>query len=126
MNTFLAGLLAALPISVLGLGYMLLSGRKFVAALQSADADIGTLPGDQPYYLFLAAFSLSPFFFAIPAAFVYTRTGSQQHFLGLTLGLAVLLSLLAIISKTPLTGFKIAANFIVALSFGLLLPLFAG
>jgi hypothetical protein len=125
MNRFLAAELAAVPIALLGVVYLLVAGRQFVRRMQAAGVDLAPLSDDQVYYLFLATFALAPFFFAVAAAVVYGWAGSAGLFLGVTVGLALLLSVVALATRTPLAGWKIAANFVVALGFGLLLPLLA-
>jgi hypothetical protein len=56
------------------------------------------------------------------AALVYGWLPSRTTDLGLALGLATLMSIAAVASRTPMMGPKIALNYIVALPFGLLLP----
>ena len=56
------------------------------------------------------------------AALVFGWLPSRTAYLGLALGLATLMSIAAIASRTPMMGAKIVLNYVVALTFGLLLP----
>lgn len=125
MNRFSAALLAALPLSIVGAGYMFFYGRKAVNSLRVGDPDLAQMSGDQLYYLFLAAFSLAPFLFGIVSVLIYGWLGSTWLFRGLALGLAVLMTIAAVVQRTPMLGVKVIGNFAVALAFGWLLPLLA-
>lgn len=125
MNRFLVALLVALPLSILGAGYMLISGHKAVASLMVVDPDLSHMTEGQLYYLFFAAFSLAPFVFGLISALVWGWLDSIWLFRGLALGLAVVMTVAAIAQRTPMLGIKVVANFGVALAFGWLLPLLA-
>ena len=125
MNNILAGVLAALPLSVLGVIYMLVGGRNLVQALKSADTGESDMTDQQWFYLMLGSLALAPFIFGVIAGLVYGWVDDPLIFLGLALGLAALFSLLAWVSRTPMRLTKIIMNFLVALDFGILLPLLA-
>lgn len=125
MNRFLAALLAALPLSILGAGYMLISSRKSVASLRTADPDLSHLTEVQLYCLFLAAFAIAPFVFGLISALIFGWLDSIWLYRGLALGLALLMTVAAVVQRTPMLGIKVVANFAVALAFGWLLPLLA-
>jgi hypothetical protein len=61
--------------------------------------------------------------FGALAGVIYTLIGDPLRFTLLALGAALLFSLLAVLSKTPLTGDKIFWNLAVGLVLGLLVPL---
>ena len=125
MNTFLAGLLSALPLSALGVAAMLIWGTQFLAALKAGGADMGSLSDGLLRLMFLATFALSPLLFGLVSAAVYNWVKDPLIFRAIALGLAILFSALALLSRTPMPAVKIIANFAVALSFGMLLPLLA-
>ena len=125
MNTFLAGLLSALPLSALGAAAMLIWGTQFVAALKAGGSDFGSMSDSLMQLLFLATFALSPLLLGLLSAAVYNWVKDPLIFRAVALGLAVLLSVLALVSRTPMPVPKIIANFAVALAIGMLLPLLA-
>jgi len=104
---------------------MLVGGRKLVQTLKSANTDENSMTDKQWFYLMLGSLALAPFVFGVIAGLVYGWVGDPMIYLGLALGLAVLFSLLALVSRTPMRWTKIVMNFCVALDFGLLLPLLA-
>jgi hypothetical protein len=125
MSNILAGIIAALPLSVLGIIYMLVAGKKLVQEFKSSDTSEASMTDQQWFYLMLASLALAPFVFGVIAGLVYGWVGSPQFFLGLTLGMAVVFSVFAWVSHTPMKLTKIVMNFMVALDFGILLPLLA-
>ena len=125
MSNITAGLVAALPLSVLGIVYMLVGGKQLVQALKSSDASEASMTDQQWFYLMLGSLALAPFVIGAIAGLVYGWLGSQQFFLGLALGMAVVFSVFAWVSRTPLKLTKIVMNFLVALDFGILLPILA-
>jgi hypothetical protein len=125
MSDITAGVVAAIPLSVLGILYMLIGGKRLVQALKSSEAGEASMTDQQWFYLMLGSLALAPFAFGIVAGLVYGWLGNQQYFLGLALGMAVVFSIFAWVSHTPLKLTKIVMNFLVALDFGILLPLLA-
>ncbi len=121
MNSFLAGLVSALPLSVLGVTAMMIWGRQLPGALKASGADM-SMSDSQVYLLFLGTFALAPLMFGVLSAVVYNWVKDPMLFRGIALGLAIVMSALALISHTPMAFPKIAANFAVAIAFGLLLP----
>ncbi len=122
MNRFVAGLVAGVPLAVVGIIAMLIWGRALVASIKSASADAGSMTDNQWFYLMLGSMAVAPFVGGLIAALVYGWVGSAQWFLVAALGLAVLFTIAAIGTRTPMMGLKIVANFAVALCYGLLLP----
>jgi hypothetical protein len=125
MNRYIVGLLLALPLSGIGAVYMLWKGRQMVTALQSGDAELAAMSEMQLFYLFLAGFLFAPFMFGILASLVYGWIGSTRTFQVVALGLGALMSLAAVLTRTPMLGFKLVANLAVVLVFGWLLPMFS-
>lgn len=125
MNNILAGLLAAVPLSALGIGYMLWKGSTLVQVLQSDSTEAGNMSAGSWFYLMLGSFALAPFVFGILAGLVFSWIGDPLVYRLLALGMAVVFSVLAVLSRTPMVPAKVAMNFLVALDFGLLVPLLA-
>jgi hypothetical protein len=126
MSLIRAGLLAAIPLAVIAITYMLWRGQSLVEMIKSSSQEPSEMTDRQWYYLMLGALALMPFVFGALAGLVYRWIGSQGIFLALAGGLAVLFTILAWASRTPKPGLKTVINFLVALDFGLLIPLLAG
>lgn len=124
MKPLLAGLVAGIPLSVVLVLYMLARGRVMAGVL-AAEGDFGALGETQLFALFLGAFALLGLGFGLAAGLVYSWLGSRLSFTALALGLALLLSLLALVSRTPLPWDKVFWNFAVAAILGVLIPLLA-
>ncbi len=125
MNPFVAGLLSALPLSALGIAYMLFAGGKFVALLTSGGGGEQAFSESQARLLMLGSFALAPLAFGLVSALVYRWVASPNIFTSIALGAAVVMSLLVLVTRTPMTVEKIVMNFLVGLAFGLLLPYLA-
>lgn len=122
MNYIQAGLLAAVPLSALGIGYMFWRGSALVQVLMSDSGEAGAMSEQRWFYMMLASLALAPFVFGILAGLVFGWVGDPYIYRLLALGLAILFSVLALLSSTPMLTTKIAMNYLVALSFGLLVP----
>ncbi len=96
-----SGLIAAIPVSVLGIGYTLWRGDVLVKLIMEDTADPNSLTHAQLYYLFLAAVGLMPFVFGVLAGAVYSWVNNPIIFLVIAIGSAVVLTILAWRSKTP-------------------------
>jgi uncharacterized membrane protein YraQ (UPF0718 family) len=125
MNNILAGLLAAVPLSALGIGYMVWRGRSLAQVLTSTSSEADAMSEQTWFYLMLGSFALAPFVFGVLAGLVYSWIGDLLVYRLLALGLAGLFSVLAVLSRTPLVAEKIGMSFSVALVFGLLVPFLA-
>jgi len=120
MSRFAAGLVAAVPLSVLGIIYVLIRGRALVEMVMADDPD--TLTEGQWKLIFGITLAMAPFAFGLLSALVYGAIGSSQTFMGIAAGAAVLASVLAILTRTPMTWDKVGMNAAVGLVFGLLIP----
>ena len=122
MNPYFASLIIAIPLSALGVLYMKFGGKKLVEMLKNGSED-NNLSDQQWTYLFLGAFALTPFVLGIAASAVFGLITNVGYYQALVLGLGVLFSILAWVSKTPLPLEKTVMNLLVAIGFGLILPL---
>jgi len=127
VNKIVAGLLAGLPlVAVFGI-YFALRGKALVEVIVAESGEsLTAVPGNAMLWGMGTSFILVAFVFGIIASLVYGAVGSQVKFLGIALGAAVVLSVLAIISRTPLIGDKVSMHFAVALVLGLAVPWIAG
>jgi hypothetical protein len=119
-NRYLAGLAAGIPISLVCLAYALLRRDAVVEAFTSGGG--GTMStGTATALAIAAAVCIGPGL-GLAAAVVYGLIGAQQQYALLAFGLATLMSVAALVSRTPLMIEKIALNYVVALTLGLLMP----
>jgi len=125
MNPVRAGLMAAIPLAVIGIGYMLWRGHSLVEMVKAGNQEPSGMTDQQWYMLMLGTLALAPFVFGVLAGLVYRWIGSPGIFLTLAVGLAILFTLLAWIGHTPGPLLKTVMNFLVALDFGLLIPFLA-
>ena len=77
------------------------------------------------YILLLSMFILMGLVFGVLAGIVYNLVGSNVIFMAIAFGFALLFSILAVVSKTPMKGDKVFWSFSISIIFGILVPLFA-
>jgi hypothetical protein len=121
-NQFVVGAVAGVAISAIGLVYALVRKDQMVATFMQADQEGAGMSAQAATWLLFASMLFMGPFLGLVAALVYGWLPSRTAYLGLALGLATLMSIGAIISRTRMMGAKIVLNYIVALTFGLVLP----
>ena len=126
MSPIGAGLLAAIPLALIGIGFVLWRGQSLVEMIKESGQESSGMTDRQWYFLMLAALALMPFVFGVLAGLVYRWIGSPAIYLAVAGGLAVLFTILAWTSHTPGPALKTVMNLLVALDFGLLIPFLAG
>jgi|Deesub1362A_J573_1020465.scaffolds.fasta_scaffold03076_1 hypothetical protein len=126
ISAITAGLLSAIPIGLINALIIYLRANNVVVAVQK-DPPFNRMSFQQIRLLFTAAFGLGMFVLGPLSGLAYQFGVNRWHwqgftFLGLAVGLAILLSILALVSRTPFAGEKIIMNFVVGIGFGLLIP----
>jgi len=121
----IAGLLAGLPLAGVFIIYFLLRGRAFVAFMKSTDTQLASKADRQVWFMFLGAFVFGALFLGSVAGLVYALVGSPAPFRLLAFGMAVLMTILAFVTRTPIAVDKVFMNFAVAGMLGFLVPLLA-
>lgn len=124
MNPITGGLVAAVPLAVFFSIYLRVRGNALVIFFQELDERIDNVPGRTLYFLISTGFIGAAFLFGAFAGLVHSWLG-MPVFRYTALGAAALLSLLALISKTPLLIDKITWNVAVGVILGMLVPFFA-
>ena len=124
-SNVLAGLVAGVVLGVIFIGYLALRGEAFARVMQE-DSDLGTMTTSQMRWVLVAMFGGGALLWGIGAGLIYGWVASPSTYRLLAGGAAVVLSLLALISKTPLIPDKIFMNFAVAINYGFLLPWLTG
>ncbi len=124
-DSLFAGLISAIPLAIVLVVYVLIRGKTLATFFQDQDASIARIPEKMLFWIILAGFIGAAFLFGTLAGLVYGQLGAPRYQY-LALGATVLLSVLAVISRQPLTGDKIAWNLAIGLVLGLLVPLLAG
>jgi hypothetical protein len=121
-NRLVAGVVAGLAISAVGLIYSLVRKDKMVGLfMRGGEGEPAMSASAASWMLFGSMLFMGPFL-GMRAALLYGRLPSPTAYLGLALGLATLMSIGAIAGRTPMMGAKIGMDYLVALVFGLLLP----
>lgn len=123
-DSLFAGLISAIPLAIVLVIFVLIRGKALVTFFQAQDASIERIREKTLFWIILAGFIGAAFIFGTLAGLVYGQLGAPRYQY-LALGATVILSLLAVISRQPLTGDKIAWNLAVGLVLGLLVPLLA-
>ncbi len=116
----LAGAVVGLPISLLCLAYAALRREATVAVFEGSGSD-ALSPQAATVLVFATATFIGPAL-GIAAALVYGWVPADVPWLGLALGLATLMSVLALATRMPLTVEKVVLNYAVALILGGALP----
>jgi hypothetical protein len=125
-NSYVAGLVTGLPISALCMLYALLRKGHIVTQFKASDAGLASISDGAFLLMLLGGFAFVGPMLGILAGLVYKWVPSTSLYLILALGLAMLFSIAALLSRTPFTFEKIVLNFAVGLSFGFLLPRLMG
>jgi hypothetical protein len=126
MHDALSGVIAALPLSALGITYVLTRFQTVAGAFREGDQEMASVTDASLRLMLLAMFGLGPLLLGGVAGLVYSAVGTRPLFLGIALGLASLMSIWAVLSRTPMMSEKIVMNFAAALILGTLVPLLAG
>ena len=121
-NRFVVGAVAGLAISAIGLVYALLRRDQMVAMFMQVDQEGAGMSAQAAKWTVFGSMLFMGPFLGLLAALVYGWLPSRAGYLGLALGLATVMSIGAVASRTPMMGAKIILNYLVALTFGLLLP----
>ncbi len=123
-ETIIAGLLAGLVLGLFMTIFTLFRGRKLSALLVQQDAQLAKIGEKVLFYLVLLSTFLFSCLVGVLAGMVFNWVGSRISFTVLGLGMAGVLSALAMVSRTPLIPEKIVMNFLVGGTLGLLIPYF--
>ena len=92
--------------------------RIFISLLaHDGKADLLSITGDVV---------LMSIVFGVLASIVYSLVGSQVIYMAIPFGLAALFSILAVASKTSMTGDKVVWNLAIGVVLGILVPVLAG
>ena len=133
MAPLLAGVLAGLIVG--GICAVLLYVRReaFVPLLKSGDSELSRMSDRRLIKVLAAIMPPAGCLFGLLPGFVYKlmldrlAESAQFYYLSFALVLAALATVAAIITKKEgMVAEKIALNFIIALGFGILIPLFVG
>jgi hypothetical protein len=121
-NRFVVGVVAGLVISAIGLVFAFVRREQMGTIFMQPNRDGVAMSRQVATWLLFGSMLFMGPLLGLLAALVYGWLPSGTTYFGLALGLATLMSIAAVASRTPNMGPKIALNYIVALTFGLLLP----
>jgi uncharacterized membrane protein len=122
LSGFIAGFILGI---VLGI-YVLVRKDKLVMFFKDQDESIARMSDRALFVIILGCFISAALMFGVLAGLVYAWLGVTSIYVMVSIGAAVLLSLLAVVSRTPLVGDKIFWNFAVGGVLGFMVPLLAG
>lgn len=125
MDPITAGLISGVVLAVGFTVYMFLRGEALVA-VSMQDENTPNVSPKMFFYVFLGVFILASLGLGSLSGVLYQMLGSRLLYTGIALGAAVLFSLVALITKTPLPWDKVAMNLMVGGILGILTPLLAG
>ena len=122
LSGFIAGSILGI---VLGI-YVVVREDKLVMFFKDQDDSIAKMSDRALFVIILGCFLSAALLFGVLAGLVYAWLGVTSIYVMVAIGAAVLLSLLAVVSRTPLVGDKIFWNFAVGGVLGLMVPLLVG
>jgi hypothetical protein len=120
-NRFLAGAIAGIPISLLCLAYVAVRRDAVVALFTEGGGSEVLSPGVATGLAFGTAALIGPGL-GLAAALVHGWLPSEGAYVAVALGLATLLSVVAVASRTPLMVEKVVLNYAVAIALGVVAP----
>jgi hypothetical protein len=123
MTPILAGLTAAIPLAILLMLYFLLRGRALAAFFHTIDGKEARISRRAMFWLVFALLIIMALGFGPVSGLVFGWFGLPV-FRYLAFGIALVLSLLAIITRTPLSADKVFMNLAVGGILGILVPIF--
>jgi MFS family permease len=125
MSHLLAGLISGIPLALIFGIHTLLRRDPLIRLFQDTEEGSEQMDEQTLFILLLGGFMLTALFLGLISGLVLDRVGSTFTFRVIAFSAAGLFSVLAVISRTPLTGDKIIWNLAVGLILGWLVPLFA-
>lgn len=123
-NKILSGLVTSVPLAMILALNVLLRGEELTIMLTD-NSTFGSISNEQATIIMIVGMVAGSLLLGIIAGLVYGLIGSRQLFPFVALGLALILSLFAVVTRTPQLADKIMVNFAVALVLGCLIPLLA-
>ncbi len=123
-NRFLAGVLIGLPISALCLMYTFVRRDYVLAALRAGEAE-GGLSDRTLFWLMMCGPAIIGPLLGLVAAALYGWI-SPSLYVKVALGMGALMTIGAVVGRTPMALEKIVLNLLVVGGFGWLLPRLAG
>jgi heme/copper-type cytochrome/quinol oxidase subunit 3 len=126
MNPLLAGILSGSILGLVFLGYLIFRYRAVAEMFQEDDQELSSVSEQQMALYLTLGFLGTALFFGASAGLVYRALNNPGLYQGIAYGAAVLFSVIALISKTPLPIDKVFWNLAVGGILGTLVPLFSG
>ena len=124
MNAILAGLTAGIILAVVFVIHALIRRTSLVRDLQASDDSIASMSEQTLFYLLLGGLVAASLLFGVIAGLVYGWLGVPVYYY-IAFGAAILLSIIAVVTKTPMLQDKIFWNLAVGVILGLLVPFMA-
>jgi len=103
-NRFVAGAVAGVAVSAIGLAYALVRKDRMVAMFMQPDGEGAGMSAQAATWMLFGSMLFMGPCLGLLAALVYAWLPSRTAYLGLALGVATLMSIGAIVSRTPMRG----------------------
>ena len=119
------GLQTGIVLVVVFAVYMFVRGKASVDEFKELDASFTRLPDKTMLLLFSVGFIMMALVFGVLAGLVFSLVGSKAIYMLIAGGLALLFSVAAIASKTPMMADKVAWNALIGMVLGIMVPFLA-
>lgn len=124
MNAYTAGLLSGIALALVFAVYIFLRKRTLIRGFKDADASIENIADQTLFFLLLGAFGTASVLMGVAGGLAYALLGLPVYYY-VAFGAAVALSLVAVLTRTPMTWDKVFWNIAAGGVLGLLIPLLA-
>ena len=124
MSNFAAGLLSGVALALVFAAYTLLRRSAVLAGFRATDESIANIPKHTLFYLVLGAFSSAAVLLGVAAGFAYGWLGLPLYTIA-AFTAAIILSLIAVLTRTRMMWDKVFWNLATGAVLGLLIPLLA-
>jgi hypothetical protein len=122
MSSFAAGLLSGVALAMVFAVYTVIRRSAVLNGFRATDESIANIPESTLFYLVLGAFSSAAVLLGVAAGFAYGWLG-QPLFTIAAFGAAIVLSVIAVLSRTVMAWDKVFWNLATGAVLGLVIPL---
>jgi hypothetical protein len=122
MNHFAAGLLSGVALAVVFAVYIFIRKSALIRGFKAVDPSIDNIADQTLFFLILGAFSTAAVLMGVVAGYAHLLLGLPLYYY-VAFGAAILLSLVAVITSTPLKWDKVFWNLATGVVLGVLVPM---
>ena len=122
MTQFFAGMISGLALAIVFTIYTLLRRKAVLRGFRTTDESIASVSDQTLLFLILGAFGSVAILVGVAAAFAYGWLGLPLYYY-VAFGAAIVLSLMAVFTTTPMKWDKVFWNLATAVVMGVLVPI---